>query len=364
MGLMGTMIQDNPGNWTAVVMIAGFSGLSAVCWAGSFIYNVRWLTLLIAPLQFMIPFLGFPMLASRGVFDGSPGISIPQMRVVMLVAAILSMVIGYILAMKVARHHERRSNQAKAELDLASEIHRTLVPDLALVSGPIRVTGRSAASNTMGGDLIDAVVRPNGLDALLVDVAGHGVGAGIVMGMVKSTARTLLRTSPPLPRLLSDLNAMLAELTKPGMFATVSCVRLTPAESGAAVEFALAGHLPIFIRRADGTIEECHNESLPLGVDPDESFRSGTTRLYAGDVLVMLTDGLVEVQNARGRELGLSAVREAIARAGGTAAAVQEAVFAAARSHGTAIDDQSVLAIDLGGTLHAHATPTSMHAHG
>lgn len=365
MGLMGAMILENPGNWTAVGLIAGFSGVSAVCWAASFIYNVRWLTLIIAPLQFLIPFVGFPRLAAGGWLDRSPGTSVASMKIIMLVAAILSIVLGYIIAMRVARHHERRSNQAKAELDLASEIHRTLVPNLSLESGSIRIVGNSVASNTMGGDLIDAVEGPNGVDALLVDVAGHGVGAGIVMGMVKSTSRALLRESPPLPKLLSDLNIMLTELTRPGMFATMSCARLKGAPSGATVEFALAGHLPIFIRRGDGTIEECTNDSLPLGVDPNESFRHGTTQLRPGDVLVMLTDGLVEVQDVHGRELGLATIRRVIAGAGKSAAEVRTALFSAARTHGAAIDDQSVLAIDLEGcTLGALAEPTTTHALG
>jgi phosphoserine phosphatase RsbU/P len=52
----------------------------------------------------------------------------------------------------------------------------------------------------------------------VADVSGHGVGAGLLMGMFKSAARTQLLTSQSLDQLLNTLNVALFDLKKPEMF--------------------------------------------------------------------------------------------------------------------------------------------------
>ncbi len=80
----------------------------------------------------------------------------------------------------------------------------------------------------MGGDIIDAVCGDHTVDVYLADVSGHGVGAGIVMSMVKGAIRMRLRAGGSLPALAADLNAVLTELTRDDMFATFAAVRASP----------------------------------------------------------------------------------------------------------------------------------------
>jgi serine phosphatase RsbU (regulator of sigma subunit) len=79
------------------------------------------------------------------------------------------------------------------ELKLAHGIQKTLVPPVKLRSAGFDVYGISCPSDKVGGDLVDALYLSNG-DAIayLADIAGHGLQAGILMGMLKSAARTAL----------------------------------------------------------------------------------------------------------------------------------------------------------------------------
>jgi len=187
-------------------------------------------------------------------------------------------------------------------------------------------------------------VREGEIDVFLADVSGHGVGAGIVMGMVKSSIRTLIRAGPALESLVTDLNAVLSELTTPEMFATFACIRIRP---GGAAEYALAGHLPILhLVAATGDVRELPNDNLPLGIEAGERFVSGNVRLEAGDTLAVFTDGLVEVMNAEGRQLGMPALRDAFVRESRRELpALYAALMGAARSHGKQSDDQSVVLV-------------------
>lgn len=346
MGLIARMIPESPGNWAGIAFTALFTGLMSVGWAAAFVLDRRWILVLVLPVQVLIPGVVFPALGRAGWFEGTTGLSPTAARAVLMAAAVFSTVIGYICAMRVTRRLEGTAARSKAELDIASAIHQSLVPDLDVAAGRLRILGASRASNTMGGDLIDVCAAGGRTDVILADVSGHGVGAGIVMGMLKSSARTLLRSAPTIERLLTDLNIVLSDLTRPEMFATMAVVRLHP--SGA-FEYCLAGHLPILhLRAASGDVVEHPNDALPLGIEPAETYTAGSAALEPGDTLLMLTDGLTEVQDAAGRELGLPALRDALrASAGRPLHEVRDALFDRAQRHGRALDDQSVLLIRL-----------------
>ncbi len=347
MGLIAMMIPDRPGSWRGIFTIALFCGLIAVGWASAFVLGRRWILALVAPVQLVVPFYVFPWLGRLGWFDGTTGLRPTGTRLVLMILAVASMIIGYILVVRLARRLESDGARSRAELDIASSIHKSLVPDIALDRAGVEILGTSRPSSDMGGDLIDAGVAGDRTDVILADVSGHGVGAGIVMGMLKSSARTLLRSSPSVEQLLTDLNVVLSDLTKPNMFATMAVVRLHP---GGAFEFGLAGHLPIFHFRANSSdVVDLPNQSLPLGIEPDERFEVGASTLARGDTLLLITDGLMEVQDAAGREFGLASLRELFKNnATRPLAEIRDAILAAAGAHGTQIDDQSLVLVRAG----------------
>jgi serine phosphatase RsbU (regulator of sigma subunit) len=70
-------------------------------------------------------------------------------------------------------------------MELASEIHRALVPDIETRIGSFELFGRSVPSGQVGGELIDVVENGDKWIPYIAD-AGRGVAPGVLMGMVKS----------------------------------------------------------------------------------------------------------------------------------------------------------------------------------
>ena len=65
-----------------------------------------------------------------------------------------------------------------------------------------------------------------------------------------------------------------------------------------------------------------------------------------GDVLALVTDGLLEVFDTQDRELGLAGMRQVLAaHHDRPLAEIAERLLAAARAHGPQLDDQTVLLI-------------------
>ena len=60
-----------------------------------------------------------------------------------------------------------------------------------------------------------------------------------------------------------------------------------------------AGHLPLLLRRADGTVEEIGEDiaGFPLGIMPDVDYQQAEVDLHPGDVVVIYSDGVTDARN-------------------------------------------------------------------
>ena len=232
----------------------------------------------------------------------------------------------------------------QAEMSLARDIHSILVPPVDRTVQHMEFFGQSLPSSAMGGDLLDLVEADGRMGAFVADVSGHGVKAGVVMGMLKSAVRTQLLTPTPMASLLTNLNRVLLQLETLEMYATLACMRFTDASTA---EFALAGHLPIMHYRAqEQTVDQLRNLHFPLGMFDGADYGSRTVTFGPGDIFVLLTDGLTEVENQRGEELGLRRIEALVtASATGPLSELYRLITSTARQFGKQVDDQTLLLV-------------------
>ncbi len=204
----------------------------------------------------------------------------------------------------VSAAESRRYARLRSEIELATEIHHVLVPPIAITIAGFEFYGASAPSGEVGGDLIDVAsspTRPDDWVAYLADVSGHGVAPGLVMGMVKSSARMLLSSGADSTHLMSRLNEVLYHPKKPDMFITFCYI----AREAGITHLGLAGHPPILHFSAATsaiTAHECPN--MPLGILSEGEFPASIVESHPGDHFLLYTDGFVEAANAKGEEFG------------------------------------------------------------
>ena len=94
--------------------------------------------------------------------------------------------------------------------------------------------------------------------------------------------------------LMTRSNSMLATTSPEDRFVTVLAVVIDPTTRTLA--YVRCGHLPGFVMNAAGEVTlTLELGDLPLGVLPDvEYHQSEPYQLQAGDMLVLLTDGILE----------------------------------------------------------------------
>lgn len=327
--------------WLVVFWLC-FSGLTSVAWAASrTVYKPLLPVAIVMTIcislswafqwpRFLAPPMAIPGLDGAGVAG-------------ILIAA-------YILFVVFISGEGLRTLRMQAELTLARRIHEALAPPIRRTAGAVTVLARSDASAEMGGDLIDMVERPGGgIDVFLADVSGHGVKAGVVMGMVKSAIRMRLldpnRAGDSLGALLTDLSRVVCQVGTPEMFVTFACLRI----DGANVSYALAGHPPILRLDAQGRITRLENRHLPLGVHDEAEYDSEELQCATGDTFVLYTDGLTEVADASGTQLGQAGFeRIAASAAAPSLEAMFDGIFDRAREHaqgGAQADDQTLMLV-------------------
>jgi hypothetical protein len=258
-------------------------------------------------------------------------------------AIMLAVALGYACFVYVTIAEGRRYFRAHAEIELATEIHKVLVPAIDTRIGAFEFYGRSSPSGEVGGDLIDLAGSEDRWVAYLADVSGHGVAPGVVMGMVKSAARMLLSSGDDAGHLLPRLNEVLYPLKKPDMFVTFCFL----ARNGDGLRVGLAGHPAILhfsARTNEVALLDCPN--MPIGILPSGDFPSSEIRTEPGDVFALYTDGFLEPANAAGEEFGLTRLQGEFQKHGKESlGAIYQSLQESVARHGAQFDDQSLLLI-------------------
>jgi hypothetical protein len=339
-------LADPSGPFVRVAGIAAFTGaISALAFA-IIARRRRWLPLAIAIVgggPFLIGLL--PAVHPLAPLDSFPAV---QRRLTADGFAILcSVMAGYGFFIVFIATEGRRHLRTETEIALSRVLQHRLVPPICLSTNHLEAYGRSDPSTEVGGDLVDVVELKDGLLAYVADVTGHGIPAGVLMGMVKSIVRAELRTSQSPGALLSVLNAVLPDLKEPNVFVTAAMLRVN---AGNVVDYALAGHPPIlwYRRRLDAVTFLSTAQPL-LGLVPS-AYEDAQVVAEPGDLLAVVSDGLLEVFDRHDGDFEVDRLAALIReRAGSALPDVFDAVFQAVRQHGPQLDDQTLLLVRVQG---------------
>jgi serine phosphatase RsbU (regulator of sigma subunit) len=240
------------------------------------------------------------------------------------------------LALHAARVAGQLASREKLERDLrvARQIQRSLLP-----ANVPQVVGLDFAVHyepayQIGGDFYDFIWHdPSHLGLAVGDVAGKAISAALYMARLTSELRSRAAIARTPARLLRRVNQEIANLGDDGMFATlVYCIYDLESRS---LVFTNAGHCVPLLRRGDRVFplqaERAHTP--PLGVTPELDAGEARVQLHGGDMLIMVSDGILEARDPRGNEYGLTRLSRRIRTARGATEDIVKAILADLDSH-------------------------------
>lgn len=188
---------------------------------------------------------------------------------------------------------------ASAELERAAKVQANLLPHVAPALPGFQLAARCHSANEVGGDFYDWYEPSPGLLTLsLGDVAGKGMPAALLMAMVRSVMRAVVRQSPPAEAMHYVTAALSDDLEHADQYVTLFLGQLEVATRE--LTYTDAGHGHSFVRRTDGRVDLLPERGLPLGISfHQRSYQNGRLTLLPGDALVIYSDGLVDADPER-----------------------------------------------------------------
>ncbi len=204
---------------------------------------------------------------------------------------------------------ERR--EMARELELARRIQVGLLPEALPEIPGYELHGGNVPSRGVSGDFYEIVGRRDGEEflTLVADISGKGMSASLLAATLAALSAGPIAAGLPPEEVFRRTSRLLHQRTPPERYATAILVALEP-DSGD-MRFVNAGHVPGLLVRRSGEVEKLEATGTPLGLLPTGDYTAGTTRMEAGDLLVLYSDGINEAENSSAVQYGVDRLAEA-----------------------------------------------------
>lgn len=244
-----------------------------------------------------------------------------------------------------------QKDRLERDLRVARQIQRSLLPAVVPQVVGLDFAVHYEPAYQIGGDFYDFIWHDEGhLGVGIGDVAGKAISAALYMARLSSELRSRAGLARTPARLLRRVNEEMVKLGDDGMFATL-VYAIYELETRTLV-FTNAGHCVPLLRRGERVfpLQADRAHVAPIGVVTDLEVGEARVQLHAGDLLVLVTDGILEARDARGNEYGMMRLSRRLRTARGSADDVVKAILQDVDSHvgsGGLSDDITVVAMGI-----------------
>ncbi|MBI1762156.1 MAG: PP2C family protein-serine/threonine phosphatase [Acidobacteria bacterium] len=188
---------------------------------------------------------------------------------------------------KVKAENDRRA----AELEEARQLQLSMLPKKLPNLPYLDIAAYMKTASEIGGDYYDFHLGEDGTLTIAVgDATGHGLKAGTLVASIKSLFVSLAYHSD-IPHIFHRMSRVLKEMKLRGLFMAMTMVKVQDQQ----LSVCIAGMPSVLIyRAATGEVEEVPIKAVPLGSLANYQYQQRELTLAGGDVIVLLSDGLLE----------------------------------------------------------------------
>jgi sigma-B regulation protein RsbU (phosphoserine phosphatase) len=237
----------------------------------------------------------------------------------------------------------------------AAEIQQSLLVEEPPAFAGYELAARSVPADEVGGDFYDFYDLGEGTLGLAIgDASGHGLPAALLVRDVVTGLRMGIEKELKVAHVFEKLNRVIHRSRLSSRFVSVFYGEL---ESDGNLVYVNAGHQPpiLFFREhkpGQACEVELSNGGTVIGPLPEARFRRGFARLHAGEVLLLLTDGILERRDRQGEFFGDERVRALVRQhQAQPAQVILDKLFEAALAFGNARpweDDATIVVVKRG----------------
>ena len=157
----------------------------------------------------------------------------------------------------------------------------------------------------VGGDYYDYIKMSNDFYGFLVaDVSGHGIPAAVIMAITRALVHSYTIDIVSSAEVLNMINEILCDNIYTNDFVTMFYL-VVNMKTGLC-NYASAGHHPVlYFDKSKMMVHQLKAKGLFLGAFEKVEYEEKNMELHKGDILLLYTDGLVDVQNRSDKFYGM-----------------------------------------------------------
>jgi serine phosphatase RsbU (regulator of sigma subunit) len=203
------------------------------------------------------------------------------------------------LAQTVIADLERTRLTIHAELAVAAKVQRALLPLIPEPSDGITWHAVMETAGEVGGDYYDFLRLADGrMYVVLADVSGKGVPAAVFVSNTRAVLRAVLREGGSTPGGVLAAVSEILLLDRSDLY--VTCIVAMIDTSDHTMAYANAGHPPGVIMGRGSRTHALGIGGPPLGLLPAAHYDEERITLEAGDLVVLVSDGITDAIDASG----------------------------------------------------------------
>ena len=191
---------------------------------------------------------------------------------------------------------EQADNERRAgELEEAKKIQQSMLPKAYPTSKLYDISAGLVTSTEIGGDYYDFFENKESIYAVCGDATGHGTASGMMVSIIKAGLNGLPALSTN--KVLEALNNIVKKIDLGTLKMSLNICEIEKDS----ITLSSAAMPPIYhFSSKSKQTEEILIIGLPLGGLKNEQFDVQKRKFESNDVLVLLSDGLPEAENAEG----------------------------------------------------------------
>lgn len=199
----------------------------------------------------------------------------------------------------------RQAQELKLSADLGRKIQTSFLPRVIPDVPGYEIATWWKPAEAVSGDYYDLIALPDGrVGVIVADVSGHGIGPSLLMASVRAMLHVLTRRRSDPENIVHLVSETIAPDLQDGRFITFLMAALDPQSH--AVTYANAGQSPaLHFDRQRRRFTHLQTTGLPLGLAAElGTARNAGFDMQPGDLLLLGTDGTIELRNDRDEMFG------------------------------------------------------------
>jgi len=201
-----------------------------------------------------------------------------------------------------------QEDQLERDLAMAREVQLRLLPTRAPELPHARLAMKFLPARSIGGDLYDFLDYGSGVQAIVLgDVSGKAAPAALFAALVSGIMRSAALHHPEPAEMLVQLNDAIRERKLESQYVTLLYALWD--DPTRTLRLANAGAVqPIQCRNGHSRILQA--EGFPLGLMPDAMYDELVVETQPGDVLIFVSDGILDAEDPQGEMYGSERLSE------------------------------------------------------